>query len=483
MSGLCAAWKLRQAGLTRLRLLELGSQPGGTSVSGFGNGTRFPWGAHYINNPPREADCVVEVLRDLGVLGDDGVRGWPQIEPQHRLKWPRERTFTKDQTWREGLEAFPLAASADTQIMRQFEDDMLRWTLYRDSRGKRAFAMPLAYSSGDEEVRSLDHVSFAAYVRARGWQTEQLDWLLDYACRDDYGSSFDQVSAWAGIHYFACRYYDARVAEEYPADTLTWPEGNAFLTDGLAAALEPDQYLGRSLVLKIWQDGETVHTGFMDLEDGALRTVSSRTVIYAGKLHGAPFLVDGMPSDQYRAISSLVYSPWLVAAIFVRRLPAGTGAPIAWDNVMPNSPSTGYVVADHQRRPKPESPSVLVYYRPFVDRVDHARRELLEREHGYWVNQVMSDLTLAHPQLEDLVERIDFYRWGHGMVRPAPGVIWGVDSHLRRKPYGQLFFAGSDTTGLPLFEEACFAGIRSAEEAMSSMGVAHSTSLRGLGNV
>ena len=30
-------------------------------------------------------------------------------------------------------------------------------------------------------------------------------WLADYACRDDYGLTAEQASAWAGLFYFASR--------------------------------------------------------------------------------------------------------------------------------------------------------------------------------------------------------------------------------------------------------------------------------------
>ena len=42
--------------------------------------------------------------------------------------------------------------------------------------------------------------------RARASTDPQLRWYLDYCCRDDYGAGMAQVSAWAGIHYFASRH-------------------------------------------------------------------------------------------------------------------------------------------------------------------------------------------------------------------------------------------------------------------------------------
>jgi hypothetical protein len=48
---------------------------------------------------------------------------------------------------------------------------------------------------------------------------------IDYCCRDDFGLGIKEVSAWAGIHYFAARKQDT--APDGNDTVLTWPEGNA----------------------------------------------------------------------------------------------------------------------------------------------------------------------------------------------------------------------------------------------------------------
>jgi hypothetical protein len=66
------------------------------------------------------------------------------------------------------------------------------------------------------------------------------------------------------------------------------------------------------------------------------------------------------------------------------------------------------------------------------------------------------------------------------MIRPRPGVIWGPESSIRREPFGNVYFASCDTTGLPLFEEACFSGIRAAEQVLEQLGKTFETSIKGL---
>ncbi|MEC8931040.1 MAG: hypothetical protein VYB08_06460, partial [Candidatus Latescibacterota bacterium] len=78
------------------------------------------------------------------------------------------------------------------------------------------------------------------------------------------------------------------------------------------------------------------------------------------------------------------------------------------------------------------------------------------------------------------VEGIDICRWGHGMVRPAPGVIWGPGAEQRRQPFGRVAFASCDAGGLPLFEEALFAGIAAAEHSLDTLDTTYTTSLHGM---
>jgi hypothetical protein len=198
-------------------------------------------------------------------------------------------------------------------------------------------------------------------------------------------------------------------------------------------------------------------------------------------LHAVPFVLGDLPSAQRQSLAGLSYSSWLVAAIHVTALPhSGIEAPVAWDNVLYDSPSLGYVVAGHQRSPQGGRDDVLMYYLPLTE--PDGRRLLLSRSHADWVNLIMNDLSQADAGLEDLVQRIDLHRWGHGMVRPVPGAIFGPDAKQRRASIGAVALASCDVTAMPLFEEACYAGVRAAEWCGRRLGASFETSLRGLPN-
>ena len=475
ISGLAAAWKLRQAGVARIRLLDLDDQLGGTSRSGQWGDRVFPWGAHYINIPPVEADCIHEILQDLSVIDGYDAANKPLVAAGALLRWPHERLFYRGE-WVAGLDPFVGASPREREALLRFEDEMLGWALHRGRDGRRAFALPMRYSTADVRVRRLDQISMAQYLREEGWHDDRLRWLVDYACRDDYGSTAAQVSAWAGIHYYACRFYDYRVEEAYPAHTLTWPEGNSHLVAKLANRLGENEIKRRSLVARLAVERSQVRLGYIDLASGEKRQLTARAVVYAGKLHTAPYAIVGLPDEQAEAMAAIEYSPWLVAAIFLKE-PLAAGQ-TTWDNVLYDSPSLGYVVADHQQG----GGRVLMYYWPFVEQLAHARHALLTQDHSFWTAQILADLSRVHPELEDLVERVDLYRWGHGMMRPSPKALWGPTAAWRQQPMERIFFASCDATGLPLCEEAMFSGILAAEQAMACLGVAHSSSLGGLAN-
>ena len=106
-----------------------------------------------------------------------------------------------------------------------------------------AFAIPTARSRWSDCARRARRASPSPPGSTRRASTAPaLRWYLDYCCRDDYGAGSAEVSAWAGLHYFASRHgFRAPGDERAPSDggegVLTWPEGNAWLAERLAAPL------------------------------------------------------------------------------------------------------------------------------------------------------------------------------------------------------------------------------------------------------
>ena len=166
------------------------------------------------------------------------------------------------------------------------------------------------------------------------------------------------------------------------------------------------------------------------------------------------------------------YAPWVVANVTVDRAPAGPGFGLAWDNVSWTSRSLGYVVATHQGLESVPGPTVLTWYMPLSDMAPEAgRRELLARPLEQWQTMVRDDLLQTNPDLAGAIGRIDVWRWGHAMIRPEPGFLWGGAREAAATAQPPLFFAHSDLSGLSIFEEAHWHGTRAAEEAMTHLSL------------
>ena len=169
-------------------------------------------------------------------------------------------------------------------------------------------------------------------------------------------------------------------------------------------------------------------------------------------------------------LESFRYGPWMTANLHLRTRPTSRGAEVAWDNVLYDSPSLGYVVATHQRGPD-VGPTTWTWYHALAEPgVKDARRALLSLTEEECADIVMSDLRRAHPDLDRHVESIEVFRHGHAMVRPDVGFIWGPDRRRAALPDGRLHFAHCDLSGLALLEEALDQGVRAGEEVLAALG-------------
>jgi hypothetical protein len=298
---------------------------------------------------------------------------------------------------------------------------------------------------------------------------------LRYCMRDDYGCEPADVSAWAGIHYFAGR--RGWAADGAGDNELTWPEGNDRLAAAMAGRFRNRIHSGR-IVHRVEREGEGDGARILvdSFDVAAGRTV--RTRARAAILAMPHFVAGRVAPGEVQPSTAFTYAPWIVANVTVDRLPEGRGTPIAWDNVSSTSDSLGYVVATHQGPAAISAGSVLTWYMPLSRMAPaEARRMMLERPVEEWQQEVEDDLLAMHPDLAGAIRRIDVWRWGHAMIRPTPGFIWGEGRAAAAQAAPPLFLAHSDLSGLSLFEEAHYRGTAAAEAAMSHLGHAHESLL------
>lgn len=463
-AGLAAAWRLERLGHPRFLVFDLEKTPGGTSASGRAGSLPHPWGAHYVPRPRADNVVLCDLFEEMG-LWEDRARGL--VRERYRVREPSERLFI-DGAWQAGLFPARGASRADHDELLRFEREMDRFARFRDAQGRRAFDLPLRRSTEDRDVLELDRINASTFLEQRGFRSARLRWFLELATRDDYGLLLHQTSAWALVFYFAAR---REAAAEGSAPFVTFPEGNGRFVEHFAKVVGSRLRLG-SLVTDVVPGPDDVRLAVLDPSSGELVRVVARQAILATPTFVNGRIVRPFRDDPPDHLSAFSHGAWLVANLHLREQPQDDSP--AWDNVLYDSPSLGYVSATHQAL-RDRGPAVWTYYLPLTgDDVKAERRRLLELSHDAIADAVTSDLTRAHPDLPKLVTRLDACRFGHGMVRPTPGFLFGsarlrASLPLERGGKARVHFAHSDVSGLSLFEEACDRGAGAAESALATL--------------
>lgn len=463
-AGLSAAWRLVRAGETRFTLLDLEPEPGGTSAST----AHHPWGAHYVPVPSVENRSLVRLLNELGAIERVTDEGEVVGAEDVLCRQAQERLFFRGQ-WHEGLYPRSGALPSDLVELERFEARMRAWALSRDAHGRPFFALPSHRCSMEEEALRLDRISMGEYLRANGWTSERLRWWVDYACRDDYGLGIDETSAWAGIFYFAARMENPH---HEASAFLSWPEGNGRLVRHLSESAR-GHVRTHALVVGLTPRDTHVDVRLYDARTKEVEVIEAREVIAAVP----PFVLRRLLPSPEGLMPSEPWGSWVVANLRLGDRPASKGFPLAWDNVLYDSRSLGYVVSTHQAGID-DGPTDFTWYLPLTGGDPKREREaLLQAPWERWVEAVLADLNPAHVELERHVERIDIWRWGHAMPRPVPGFLYEGKRREFGAPVGRIHPAHCGTSGLALFEESHDQGVRAAERVLGRLGVGFETFL------
>ncbi len=468
VAGLAAARGLRLKGVEDFALLELEDSAGGNSRAGQLGGMACPQGAHYLPLPGDDAWEVQDLLEELGLRRR--VAGRWVYDERHLCHSPQERLFFNGE-WQDGL--LPLQGVAADTLAQYRRLAQLIEQLRRTER----WSIPASKSPVTPVKQALAAMNFESWLNQQQLTDPHLRWYLNYCCRDDYGAGLAQVSAWAGIHYFASRHGFAAPGLESAEreGLLTWPEGNAWLTRRLAAPLQQRLHTGQ-VVLRVANLKHGVEVDVFNTSTQAMERWQARRAIVALPMFVAARVLQNPPDWLRQATARTVYAPWLVANIQLQQaLHDRPGAPPSWDNVLYGTAGLGYVDAMHQSLQTVPGATVLSYYRALGDLAgaggaalgQAGRRLLLEQPWASWRDAILSELSAAHPDLPAKTRQIDFTRYGHAMAVPVPHVDGKIGlqpfqnkrKQLQKSEYFQithehLNFAHSDWAGYSVFEEA-----------------------------
>ncbi len=467
ISGLSAKRWLQQQGHKCVMLIEMDDHFGGNAHHGKNGVSAYPWGAHYIPVPDIRNTELLNFLKEINVITGYGGDGLPVYNDYYICHDPEERLFING-LWQDGLVPEAGVPEADKQQFVRFANIVKEYKVAVGADGKDAFAIPLDNSSTDPLYRKLDGVSFRKYLQDQGFTSKYLLWYLEYGCKDDYGCNLDNTSAWAGFHYYASR--KGKGVNANTATVLTWPQGNGFLMEHLKKQVGDEKLFSNQLAYKLTENETGVEVLVYDVLKKESYCIATKKVIMASPQFANKHLLQSMGmAAKTKAWNDFHYAPWVVANITVNNLPQQRGLPLCWDNVIYGTASVGYVDANHQEL-KNSDKRVVTFYLPLVNEAPEvARRKAQAMDYNKWLGVIIKELEYAHGGITACILSVDIWVWGHGMIAPRPGFIWGDSRRMAAAPINnKIFFAHSDLSGISIFEEAFYQGIKAAKQVIAS---------------
>ncbi|AUN96898.1 NAD(P)/FAD-dependent oxidoreductase [Bacteriovorax stolpii] len=460
ISGLSAGWHLKKNNKTDFIILEMDTTTGGNSQSGENTISKYPWGAHYVPLPNLYDTNLIKLFEELGVI-TGYEKGLPVINDYYLCSDPQERLFFQGR-WQEGL--IPTHGIRPNE-KKQYDDffhfvESLKGKKGKD--GKYLFAIPLDYSSQDEDFLALDKITMHDFLLSKGWDAAPLHWYVNYCCRDDFGVSYKDVSAWAGIHYFSSR--NGHCANSDSQSTITWPEGNGWLARKLRD-ISSNHIRCQQLAynIEVSPNQKVFIDSFNPTTKEYVRFIANH-VIYSGPRYTADKVIKGLPE---KLSQELTYSPWMVANISLKNKPLGQGEPFSWDNVSYYSDSLGYINANHQNLKFNQKETVITYYLPLDKLTSKESRHLsFLRTFDDWLDVIIPDLEKMHPDITKDILHVDVWLWGHGMISPGVNYLWNSKRKKMQEPLGPIQFAHTDMSGISIFEEGLYHGCKAAENIL-----------------
>jgi hypothetical protein len=418
--------------------------------------------------PSLESLHVREMLFDLNVILEDPFGEAPYYDERYLLHAPSERVLYKS-TWQDGYLPVENVPASERDQYAQFFKRIDSYSQARGADGRRGFTVPIELASHDAGFLALDQLTFASWLDREAFSAPTLRWYLDYCCRDDYGRGAGEVSAYAGIHYFAARVGLARNAQR--GAVLTWPEGLNAVARALFDKVDLSaERLVSGFATSVEDDGSRVRVEGMTFQDetaGEPFVMSARQVIVAMPLFVGQHVVKGMGALGFdSALHMPRYAPWLVSNFVLGAFPEeAEGSPLAWDNVAYGSRDLGYVVSTHQdiRQSRPER-TVFSAYTALADMTPDAGRRWLDgASPEALLARAGADMKAAYGwRLGPCVEAVEIVARGHAMASPLPGYRTNAGLVELREGGSRIQFAHADLSGYSVFEEAAWWGYRAA---------------------
>ncbi|MEP0774353.1 MAG: FAD-dependent oxidoreductase [Acidobacteriota bacterium] len=440
IAGLTTAWLLRAH---RPVLLERAPRFGGASRGESWRGIDYATGAAYFIRP-EERTPIARFLEELDLS--------PRIKTEEDPVVLGGRRF--DHFW-EGAST-PAGAAQIRRLGRYFQ------AVLEEEEGQLFPDIPVTDSARRAHVDDLDRRSFLDHLQgvAGGPLHPHAAAVIEHYCWSSLGASMAEVSAAAGLNFYASEF----------GEVCVLPGGNAAvaerLVDRLATGLPPGHLRPGCLAVDVQVVDEGVRIRYAD-QQGRLHTLLARAAVLACPKFVAGKILREAEASRLAAIARLRYRAYLVANVLLGRsvrhdfydlFLAGEGtAPYADLEAAAARQGATDVVLGTWARPQRER-TVLTLYRPLP--FDGGRAAVYDEDsHAGYRAQFAAQLEreilpLVGARPADVVD-LRLARWGHPLPVAEVGLIAdGVPEALGAPFRGRVFFAQQDTWALPAFETA-----------------------------
>ncbi|HAI77454.1 MAG TPA: hypothetical protein DCM08_14580 [Microscillaceae bacterium] len=447
VAGLSAAYALRN---TDLLVCELSDRWGGTAGSQAFKGLEMCQGAHYdLTYPDYFGAEAMETLTELNVVKfNTASRRWEFVDKQWIIDDKTESLCYSGGYYREDV-------LPDSPTLEPFFERINSFI------GQMRLPTRLI----DPKLHPLNTISFEQYLQKDFVLSDELVRAINYQLMDDFGGQMQEVSALAGIYYYAGRPYFNEQNE-----TFSPPEGNFYFVKKLMNQLPPDKLRLKHLIKKIEKKTDVFEVEIIDVAAKQRQLIQAKAVVYAGQKHALKYV---FPQD-YKLFEHNQYSPWVVMNFVLHPKADLQGLDgIFWQNevVAGKRPFLGFVDSAAQT-PQAAYRTLTAYFcfspqdrgglLDFEKKANDLANDAAERISSYF--------KVSKAYFDKQVVKVFVNLMGHAMPIPTTGYLF-ADKNAQRSEKGMIY-AGVDNSRLPLFVEALDSGLEAAKQVKNFLKMA-----------
>jgi len=342
--------------------------------------------------------------------------------------------------------------------------------------------LPVEDEADREWINTLDRESFKGHLERILGETlhPHIASVIEHYCWSSFGASMAELSAAAGMNFFAAEFGEVIVAAG----------GNSAIAERVLKRLQDKVGEGNlrseAIVVQVRVEGDGVITTYLDGTTGKLRAIRSETVIMSCPKFVVKRILKDIEPDRLAAIARLKYRSYLVANLLIKKplrhdqydwYLLGEGK-VDFGDVKATAVKQGLTDVIFANFAKGDAASnthsILSLYRALP--YDFARPEVLmpgsfDRFKAEFEKQIHREvLPLFNLEKSD-VDSLRMARWGHPMpVAEKSFVADGVPEIISRPFKDRVFFAEQDNWALPCFETVAFESQKWTKEVARILG-------------